>query len=163
MNDIVKTKETLNGLIVDLFYFILAIQEKNLKDKGVELTMSEVHLLEMVYLAKNNTVTHIAESMLITKATFSINASRLIKKGYLTKVKDEHDKRIVRVSVTEKAYDILKIHDEFHENLMNVALEGFKLEESELLTRSFDSLLAYLKSQYNVRSKKITKKTNHTK
>lgn len=158
MKNLAQTKEILNGLIVELFYFILAIEEKNLKDKGVELAMSEIHLLEMVYHAKNNTVTSIAESMLITKATFSINASRLIKKGYLVKTKDELDKRIVRINVTEKAMDILKIHDEFHENLMDVALEGFNLEDSQLLTKSFDSLLNYLKSQYNVRSRKIVKK-----
>ncbi len=159
MENLTSTKELLNGLIVELFYFIQAIQEKNLKDKGVELSMSEVHLLEMVYHSKNNTVTHIAESMLITKATFSINASRLIKKGYLVKEKDEHDKRIVRVTVTEKAVDILKIHDEFHENLMEVAMKGFDLQESQLLTQSFDSLLKYLRAQYNVRSKKVIKKT----
>lgn len=158
MKNLAQTKEILNGLIVELFYFVLAIEEKNLKDKGVELAMSEIHLLEMVYHAKNNTVTSIAESMLITKATFSINASRLIKKGYLVKTKDELDKRIVRINVTEKAMDILKIHDEFHENLMDVALEGFNLEDSQLLTKSFDSLLNYLKSQYNVRSRKIVKK-----
>lgn len=158
MKNLAQTKEILNGLIVELFYFVLAIEEKNLKDKGVELAMSEIHLLEMVYHAKNNTVTSIAESMLITKATFSINASRLIKKGYLVKTKDELDKRIVRINVTEKAMDILKIHDEFHESLMDVALEGFNLEDSQLLTKSFDSLLNYLKSQYNVRSRKIVKK-----
>ena len=43
-----NTRQTLNELLVDLFNFILYIQEKYMKEKGVPLTMYEVHLLENV-------------------------------------------------------------------------------------------------------------------
>lgn len=153
-----KTRQTLNELLVDLFNFILYIQEKHMKEKGVTLTMSEVHLLENVIKSKNNTVTNIADAMLITKGTFSVNASRLIKKGYLIKYKDEEDKRIVRVEITDKARNVLKIHDEFHENLIDRALEDLNLSDNETLNKSFESILNYFKTEYKKMSKKEIKK-----
>ena len=105
--------------------------------------MSEVHLLENVYKAENNNVTSIASNMMITKGTFSVNASKLINKGYLIKYKDEDDARVVRMEVTDKAKDVLAIHDEFHEVLINRAIEDLQLEDNEILNQSLESILKY--------------------
>ena len=154
-----NTRQTLNELLVDLFNFILYIQEKYMKEKGVPLTMYEVHLLENVSKIKNNTIGNIADAMLVTKGTLSVNASRLIKKGYLTKYVDKDDRRVVRVEITDKARDILKIHDEFHENLIDRALEDLNLSDNEILNKSFESILNYFKTEY----KKMTQKTDEPK
>ena len=154
-----KTRQTLNELLVDLFNFILYIQEKYMKEKGVPLTMYEVHLLENVSKIENNTIGNIADAMLVTKGTLSVNASRLIKKGYLTKYVDKDDRRVVRVEITDKARDILKIHDEFHENLIDRALEDLNLSDNEVLNKSFESILNYFKTEY----KKMTQKTDESK
>ena len=138
-----KTRQTLNELLVDLFNFILYIQEKYMKEKGVPLTMYEVHLLENVSKIENNTIGNIADAMLVTKGTLSVNASRLIKKGYLTKYVDKEDR------------DILKIHDEFHENLIDRALEDLNLSDNEVLNKSFESILTYFKTEYRKMSQKI--------
>ena len=148
-----KTRHTLNELLVDLFNYILYIEEKNLKDKGISLTMSEVHLLENVFKAENNNVTSIASDMMITKGTFSVNASKLINKGYLIKYKDEDDARVVRMEVTDKAKDVLAIHDEFHEVLINRAIEDLQLEDNEILNQSLESILKYFRHEYRTLSK----------
>ena len=152
-----KTRHTLNELLVDLFNYILYIEEKNLKDKGISLTMSEVHLLENVFKAENNNVTSIASDMMITKGTFSVNASKLINKGYLIKYKDEDDARVVRMEVTDKAKDVLLIHDEFHEVLINRAIEDLQLEDNEILNQSLESILKYFRHEYRTLSKQTNK------
>ena len=149
-----NTRQTLNELLVDLFNFILYIQEKYMKEKGVPLTMYEVHLLENVSKIKNNTIGNIADAMLVTKGTLSVNASRLIKKGYLTKYVDKDDRRVVRVEITDKAKEVLKIHDEFHENLIDRALEDLNLSDNEILNKSFESILNYFKTEYKKMSQK---------
>ena len=154
-----NTRQTLNELLVDLFNFILYIQEKYMKEKGVPLTMYEVHLLENVSKIKNNTIGNIADAMLVTKGTLSVNASRLIKKGYLTKYVDKDDRRVVRVEITDKAKEVLKIHDEFHENLIDRALEDLNLSDNEILNKSFESILNYFKTEY----KKMTQKNDEPK
>ena len=154
-----NTRQTLNESLVDLFNFILYIQEKYMKEKGVPLTMYEVHLLENVSKIKNNTIGNIADAMLVTKGTLSVNASRLIKKGYLTKYVDKDDRRVVRVEITDKAKEVLKIHDEFHENLIDRALEDLNLSDNEILNKSFESILNYFKTEY----KKMTQKNDEPK
>ncbi|WBB29647.1 MarR family winged helix-turn-helix transcriptional regulator [Parvimonas micra] len=154
-----NTRQTLNELLVDLFNFILYIQEKYMKEKGVPLTMYEVHLLENVSKIKNNTIGNIADAMLVTKGTLSVNASRLIKKGYLTKYVDKDDRRVVRVEITDKAREVLEIHDEFHENLIDRALEDLNLSDNEILNKSFESILNYFKTEY----KKMTQKNDEPK
>lgn len=148
-----KTRHRLNELLVELFNYILYIEEKNLKDQGVPLTMSEVHLLESVSKAKNNNVTSIASKMMITKGTFSINASRLEAKGYLRKYRDENDARVVRMEITDKAKEVLKIHDKFHEVLIDRAIDDLDLQDNEILNQSLESILKYLRSEYKVISK----------
>lgn len=143
-----NTRQTLNELLVDLFNFILQIEEKYLRDRGVNLSMSEVHILETVNKEKNNTVTSIADAMLVTKGTFSTNASRLIKKGYLIKYRDAEDGRIVRVEITDKAREVLDIHAGFHEQLIDRTIEDLELTEDEVLNQSLFSILKYFKSEY---------------
>ena len=111
-------------------------------------------MLENVSKIKNNTIGNIADAMLVTKGTLSVNASRLIKKGYLTKYVDKDDRRVVRVEITDKAKEVLKIHDEFHENLIDRALEDLNLSDNEVLNKSFESILNYFKTEYKKMSQK---------
>lgn len=143
-----NTRETLNELLVDLFNFILQIEEKFLKDRGVNLSMSEVHILETVNKIDNNTVTNIADAMLVTKGTFSVNASRLINKGYLIKYRDSEDGRVVRVEITDKAKDVLKIHSIFHNQLIDRTVADLNLKDSDVLNQGLSSILNYFKSEY---------------
>lgn len=149
-----KTRQTLNELLVDLFNFILRIEEKYLQARGLKITMSEMHIIETVDKIKNNTVTNIADAMLVTKGTFSINTSRMIKKGYLIKYRDEKDGRVVRVEITDKAREALKIHKKFHENLIDKTVEDLNLTEKDALNKGLDAILQYFKTEYkNIREK----------
>ncbi|MBF0709786.1 MULTISPECIES: MarR family winged helix-turn-helix transcriptional regulator [unclassified Gemella] len=144
-----ETLKIVNELVRDLFKYILYIQEKELQKSGSKLSVTEIHLLESVVNSEeNNTVTSIAKSMLITKSTFSINASKLIKKGYLTKFRDENDGRIVRVKITDKAKDILKIHKKYHDIITKKIMEVITDEESLVLNKSLGNILEYLKEEY---------------
>ena len=149
MAKINHTRHVLNELLVDLFNYILFIEERNLKDNGVNLSISEVHLIESVYKAENNNITSIASDMLVTKGTFSLNVSRLIKKGYLKKYKDKDDGRIVRVEITDKAKDVLLEHDKFHNTLIDRAISDLNLEDNEVLNQSLHQLLDYFRKEYN--------------
>lgn len=106
-----NTRHTLNELLVGLFNYILYIEERNLKKCGVELSMNDVHILENIHKASDNTMSHVAGRLMVTQGTLTTNVSKLINKGYVVRYKDENDKRIVRLKVTEKAKDVLKIHD----------------------------------------------------
>lgn len=142
------TKHTINELLVGMFNYILYIEERNLKKKNVKLSMSEVHLLESIDKASDNTMSHIAKRSMITQGTLTTNVKSLVAKGYVERYKDEKDGRIVRLKVTEAAKKILKIHDEFHEQMIDKAIANLKLDENKVLIDSLKNILDYFSEQY---------------
>lgn len=143
-----KTRHTINELLVGLFNYILYIEDKNLKKQGVTLSMNEVHLLESIDKASDNTMSHIAKRSMITQGTLTTNVKRLVEKGYVERYKDEKDGRIVRLRVTDKAREVLKIHDDFHAVMIDRAIEDLGLEENKVLMDSLSNLLDYFSEEY---------------
>lgn len=143
-----NTRHTLNELLVGLFNYILYIEERNMKRCGVEISMNDVHILENIKKSKDNSMSHIAGRLMITQGTLTINVSKLIKKGYVVRYKDDNDKRVVRLKVTDKAEEVLKIHDEFHANMIDKTIGDLGLDENEVLNESLENILAYFREEY---------------
>ena len=79
----------------------------------------------------------------------STNISRLIKKGYVVKYRDDADKRVQRLINTNKAKPVLEVHDEFHKNMIDKVIKDMGLEENEILNESLERILAYFREQYS--------------
>ena len=142
------TRHTLNELLVDLFNYILLIEEKNLRDQGVKLSMTEVHILEAIQKSESNMMSAIAKRLMVTQGTLTVSTSKLVKKGYVERVKDEKDKRIVRLTLTDKAESIMQIHNQFHEAMIEKLLSELELDKEEELINSLKNLMKFFKEKY---------------
>lgn len=142
------TRHTLNELLVDLFNYILLIEEKNLRDQGVKLSMTEVHILEAIEKSESNMMSAIAKRLMVTQGTLTVSTSKLVKKGYVERVKDERDKRIVRLKLTERAENILEIHNRFHEEMIERLLNELELDKEVELIQSLRNLMEFFKGNY---------------
>lgn len=142
------TRHTLNELLVDLFNYILLIEEKNLRDQGVNLSMTEVHILEAIQKSESNMMSAIAKRLMVTQGTLTVSTSKLVKKGYVERVKDEKDKRIVRLTLTDKAESIMQIHNQFHEAMIEKLLNELELDKEEELINSLKNLMKFFKEKY---------------
>ena len=121
-------RHTTNELLVGLFNYILYIEERNLKKRGIE--------------------SHIAARLMVTQGTLTTNVTKLINKGYVERYKDDRDKRINRLRITEKSVPILKIHEDFHAEMVDKALDKLDLEENELLNETLENILKYFREEY---------------
>ena len=144
-----RAKHTLNELLVGLFNYILYIEEKNLKESGVNLTMNEVHTLESIQKTRDNSMTYVARRCMVAQSTLTSNVAKLERKGFVKRYKDRIDKRITRVSITEKAHEILKAHEEFHEKMINKVVSDLGLDENNLLIDSLENILEYFRKEYH--------------
>lgn len=144
-----NTRHTLNELLVGLFNYILYIEERNLKACGVELSMNEVHILENIEKTSDNSMSHIAGRLMVTQGTLTTNVSKLINKGYIVRYRDEDDKRVFRLKNTDKAKGVLKIHDDFHANMIDKAIGDLGLDENEVLNESLENILKYFREEYS--------------
>lgn len=143
-----RVKKTLNELLVDMFNHILVLEERNLVARGVTLSMSEVHTLENIYKSETKTMSDVARRALVTQGTLTVAINRLVKKGYVARYKDDEDKRIVRLSLTQRALDLLKIHDAFHENMIDTFINDLKVDEDVNLIHSLEKIMEYFRQNY---------------
>lgn len=142
------TRHTLNELLVDLFNYILLIEERNLIDQGVKLSMTEVHILEAIEKSESNMMSAIAKRLMVTQGTLTVSTSKLVKKGYVERVKDDRDKRVVRLTLTEKAAHVLEIHNRFHEEMIEQLLNELELDKELELIQSLRNLMEFFKEKY---------------
>jgi len=143
-----STKKIINELLVEVFHQILSIQQEHLRDQGVTLSMTEVHVLEAISKQAEPTMSKVALKLRVTVGTLTTSVSRLVEKGYVKRQSKPGDKRKVYLNLTKDAHDVLKIHDAFHDEMIDAAIEDLKLEESPELVETFRNLTEYFKNKY---------------
>ena len=132
------TKKVLNDLLVEVFHHILSIEGAMLRDRGVGLSMNEVHVLEAIEKTKEPTMTHLARRLRVTVGTLTTAMNRLVEKGYCTRYREEEDKRKVLIALTHKAKEALEIHANFHDEMIDATIQELKLDQDEVLLQFSD-------------------------
>ena len=143
-----KTKNLVNELLVDVFNHILAIEEAQLKEQGVELSMTEVHVLEAIQNAAEPTMTNVSRTLRVTIGTLTTSISTLVRKGYVTRIRGEEDRRVVNLHLTDNALEVLKVHAKFHDEMIESVFKDLNIEEDEVLIKSLERVNEYFKTRY---------------
>jgi len=138
-----ETKDLLNELFVDLFQHILNLEEKDLQKRGVDLTISEVHVLDAVKTTHPPTMTNIANDLMITIGSCTTAIKKLEAKGYVQREKQEKDGRIVYVYLNEKAEDALRVHYKYHSDMVDNIINELSDEEEQALYRAISKIIKY--------------------
>jgi len=133
--------------IVDLFHKIIAKfqqREKKPHDFGTGdiLYRFELHTIDAIYKNPNITVSELSENLFVTKGAISQIITKLIKKGFITRVKDPISNKKIFLTLTQKGTFIAEKHIEFHKKMMLEMAKSFGKEQKENTTL----LLNFLKS-----------------
>lgn len=139
-----EIKDLLNQILKDLFFRILRLQAKSVSQSTNDaISRTEMHILETIQNTPNATLTHIADSLGITKATTSVSITRLVEKNHLEKVKSETDKRKSIIKLTEKGRFCCKKHQQFHDALVQSLLKEFHIDQHTDVLKSLQALLDF--------------------
>lgn len=141
-----KQLKTMNYVVVELFNRILFFEEKTMRDQGITLSMNEIHVLEAIQKCQTKTMSDIAQLLLITPGTLTVSTKKLENKGYICKVRDEKDKRIIRIGLTEKALPILDIHENFHKEMIEAFTGNLGKDELEILSRALEQITDFFEN-----------------
>ncbi|WP_125154281.1 MarR family winged helix-turn-helix transcriptional regulator [Clostridium rectalis] len=79
----------------------------------------------------------LATKMNIKPATATVMLKRMEKSGFIKRIQDEQDQRVIRVYITDKGRETIKEVKKVIENIDNVCFNNFTLEEKLLLRRFF--------------------------
>lgn len=139
----------LNSILVEAFHNILSVEENFLKkNKRVNTTIREMHLLEYVREGKENgkTVSEIAQHLKIAKPSVTVMVNKLVKKGFLVKRGSEADGRVVHVILTRAGRVVETYHHMYHVNMVRELAKEFNEEEKDVLIRAIGRLNEYFKN-----------------
>ncbi len=140
-----EAREVINELLVEIFHRILAIENEGLRQQGVNLSMSEVHVLEAISLVEPKTMTNIALKLGITVGSLTTAVNTLVRKKFVTRNFDPSDRRKVIISLEESAKEVLAKHDHFHQKMIDAIFEDLRVAEDEVLIQSLKKVSGYFK------------------
>ncbi len=144
----VSPKQVINELLVDVFNQILSIEGITLKQRGVKLSMTEVHVLEAIRNCEIPTMGSVAHKLRVTLGTLTTSINVLVKKNFVSRYRDENDRRKVFLQLSESAIEVLKVHDEFHDEMIVSLFQDLELEKDEVLMKSLENISQYFKQKY---------------
>ncbi len=139
-----KMAETLVGI----FEKVLVAEEKSLQ-KGYfsNLSLAEMHTLDAIGPYESRTMTETAQILGITVGTLTVSVDRLVKKGYVSRCRDEKDRRVVRISLTRDGKLAARMHGKFHKVLAKHILEPYNESEQDMLLGLVKEVDDYLNTQ----------------
>lgn len=142
----------LNELLVRTFNDILAVEEHEIKKGPINnLTIAEIHTIEAIGMYKARTMSQVAADLNITVGALTSAVNNLVKKGYVTRERDETDRRIVNIRLTREGKIAFRIHEKFHLDMVRQIMKGLAEKES-ILIESLQKLNEFLNAKYLLNS-----------
>lgn len=148
------TREQLNSFLVQAFHSVLRAEERSLRSQGYgDLSISEIHVIEaclQVATGGRTSATAIARALNITLGSLSTAVGVLEKKGYLTRERDQSDRRRILILPTAKGRRAEAAHRLIHEDMVDRVLSGLDGQEAAVLSRALISVAQFFTDERNM-------------
>jgi len=142
------------ALTRDLFQIMKQFPRPKLKQSSVDgLTRSEYELLVMLVMSFDGdkqafTATEISNMLQITPAGVTHLINPLEKLGYIERLHDKNDRRIVRIGLTDKGTQVAEaLLSEVQENLIGL-VNHLGEEDSKTLIRLMSKSIEFFANQF---------------
>lgn len=140
-----KNVKKVNDILVNLFNMVLKMEEEAVKEaSSKDLSITEIHTLVAIGKGRSKTMTHVANLLGINVSTLTTAINKLVKKGYVERLRDDDDRRIVRIHLTEEGVEAVKAHEAFHNDMISEALSHVPEEELPKFISSIDNMNKFL-------------------
>lgn len=106
-----------------------------------ELTLTQMHYLEVINQLENPNITELASELQITKPTVTVAIDKLIERDYVQKVPSDADRRNSHLHLTEKGQQINAMHNYAHERFSELIKEALEPDEIDEMVRILEKLV----------------------
>ena len=139
--------DVFHDILVNLFQEIMDIEEKALITAEFKnISVNDMHIIEAIGTGEPKNMSTVAKLMSVTVGTLTIAINNLVKKGYVSRVRSEEDRREMLISLTEKGKRVHKHHMEFHDGMVKALVEGLDEGQQEILVKSLLNLRKFFDS-----------------
>lgn len=139
--------EILHQFLSDVFGDIQKREEDSLA--AGDLSLREVQLIDAVCRTVDqggdNRSTAIAAARRMAAGTLTSAVDLLVKKGYLIRLRDGKDRRVVRLMPTQQGRDASEQHRAFHRRITDSLLSVLSDQEASALMRGMEKLTDFFR------------------
>ena len=139
--------DVFHDILVNLFQEIMDIEEKALITAEFKnISVNDMHIIEAIGTGEPKNMSTVAKLMSVTVGTLTIAINNLVKKGYVSRVRSEEDRRGVLIFLTEKGKRAYQHHREFHDGMVKALVEGLDEGQQKILVKSLLNLRTFFNS-----------------
>lgn len=139
-----NTSKYINDALVKVYSDILWIEERELKSRFRDLTIKEMHAINAISMYNHKTASEVAKELHLTPGSLTATVDRLVKKGYVERLRGNDDRRIIRLGLTKKGRLMYRAHDAFHHKMVESFLHGMSLNEVKIVEKAIRNLEEFL-------------------
>ena len=149
----------LNTVFNGIYDSILRLESQLLLESGQNLSISELHILESIWLrsADGCSISDLAQEHLVTLPSMTNAIKKLEKKDFVTKARSETDGRVVYVALSETGEKINSMHQYFHERMIRAFIRGVDEKEKPILLSALKNMSTFIKHQLEISESKTVK------
>jgi DNA-binding MarR family transcriptional regulator len=119
---------------------LVAVAARSLADAGEEVTLTQYRSLVVLASRGPQSMAALAEAVAVTPATASRMCDRLVKKGLVRRRSDRHDRRAVRLALTESGRDLVDAVSARRRREIAELLEGIAPETQQSVVSALTHL-----------------------
>ncbi|WP_449619920.1 MarR family winged helix-turn-helix transcriptional regulator [Robertmurraya sp. Marseille-Q9965] len=138
------SKESLKTIVdryIDLSFSVTKKEEALMtKELGSEITQDQHFILRYIYRVGTCTSTELAEEFEVKKSAITAIINRLWEKGFIKRTRDEKDRRVVYLTLTEQGEDFFQKIEEKINCLVEKFISKFEPSEMEQFIRTYEKL-----------------------
>ena len=125
------------GQLADYINGLMDIIIKNqcscLNSLSAELSMQELRTIKFIGDNNQCIMREISDHLMLAVSTLTSIIDKLVKKKFVTRYRQDDDRRIVKVELTDKGKEIYRIDREHHVHLGDNMLKYLNTEEQDKL------------------------------
>ena len=142
--------DEINQYLVTIFNEVMTIEEDALKGSEFQdISIKEMHTIEAIGMYSQHTITQVANKLCVTVGTMTVAINNLEKKGYVERVRSKEDRRVMKLSLTNKGRLLYRLHDKFHRDMVKETIEEMNPEETVQLLKGLQNLHHFLEKTKN--------------
>ena len=141
-----ERNKAINDSLVRIYGDIMWIEENELrKSKFNDLTMREMHAIHAISMYDHKSTSEVAKELHLTPGTLTSMADRLVRKGYVIRLRSEDDRRIIRLGLTKKGRVVYRAHEAFHNMMVKSFLKDLDATEIKTIEKALWNLEQFLR------------------
>ena len=133
-----QTDKRIDEMIEDLIY--IRLFDNELAHLGKKKFIKIFFLLKMIEKYGNPSMSTVGKILHVPKSQMTSKSDELTKAGFIERLHDEKDRRIIRIVLTHEGENFIKNYQKTVDESMNQLLSKLSFEEIEELKKSLETI-----------------------